>query len=389
MGLRSTLRLLKDPLFTPSEGAATAGSTVLKTWSGGDVAQSSLLPVSVAEAFGINISSDHVNRQEAMFVPAVRRGRQVIAGTLGAAPLIAMRTRAGQSPEKVFRQLLVQPDPNVSRAYTMTWTLDDLLFYGVAWWRVLEWDEQNYPKRAERLHQSRIRVDVTRGEVYVDGRKITNPREIIRFDGPDEGILTYGARALKTAILLETAVRNYARMDIPLGLIIDEMGSLTTDEAQQVLDSWESARAKRSTGYLPQGLKYQNPSFNAEQVQLGEARGFQAQEIARLLNLPASYINAPTNDSLTYSTTESNRRELVDMTFAPYIAAIEQRLSMGDVTPLGTSVSFDLGKFLRGDMRSLIEMGKAAVESGLMTVNEVRTEWLGLSEIEQETTGAN
>lgn len=385
MGLRNAIRLWRDPLLSKE---ATADLYVLPSWTGGDVAQSSLLPVGIAEAFGISVSSDRVNREEAMSIPAVRRGRQIIAGTLGAAPLIGMRNRAGNAPEKVSRQLLTQPDPNVSAAFTFTWTLDDLLFYGVAWWRVLEFDEQNFPKRAERLHHSRIRVDITRGEVYVDGAKVTNPREIIRFDGPDEGILKYGARALKTALLLENAVRNYARMDIPLGLIVDEMGGLTLTEAQQVLDEWETARAKRSTGYLPQGLKYVNPSFNAEQLQLGEARGFQAQEIARLLNLPASYINAPTNDSLTYATTESNRRELVDMTFAPYIAAIEQRLSMGDVTPTGTRVAFDLGKFLRGDMRSLIEMGKAAVDSGLMTVNEVRTEWLGLPEMTEAPNAA-
>jgi Phage-related protein len=312
-----------------------------------------------------------------MSIPAVRKGRQVIAGTLGAAPLVANRIRAGKSPERIERQLLIQPDPAVTRSFTLTWTLDDLIFYGVSWWRVLEFDAFNFPKRAERVHPTRIRIDFANGVIYIDGKPVAD-RELIRFDGPDEGVLTYGAVTLRTCLLLEAAVRVYAKMDIPLGYLQDEEGQLLDDEVQTLLDGWERSRKTRSTGYIPRGLSYKNPSFNAEQMQLADARGFQAQEIARLMNLPAHTLNAPTNDSLTYATTESNRRELVDLTFAPYIASIEQRLSMPDVTPQGTTAAFDLGKFLRGDIKSVIETGKAAVESKLMSVDEVRTQWLGL-----------
>lgn len=374
------MRLLRDPLLADDREAATAGLYALPSWQAGDKAQAASLPPGIAEAFGISTSTERVDRKQAMCVPAVRRGRQIIAGTLGAAPLIATRKRGDKAPERVARQLLSQPDPDVTAGFTMTWTIDDLLFYGVSWWLVTERGIDNFPSRAQRLHPSRMRIDTASGKIYVDGKE-TLDKDLIRFDGPDEGILEYGSRALKTSILLENAVRNYARLDIPLGLIQDEDGSLTPTEVQEMLDSWEAARVARSTGYLPSGLKYINPNFNAEQLQLGQARGFQAQEIARLMNLPASYINAPTNDSLTYSTTESNRRELVDMTFAPYKGAIEQRLSMPDVTPAGTNVQFDLGMFLRGDIKSVIDTGAAAVNAGLMTVDEVRTEWLGLPPI--------
>lgn len=363
------------PEFAPT---AEADLYVLPTWQGGDKSQVESLPPSIAEAFGINLSSSRVTRTEAMSIPAVRKGRQVIAGTLGAAPLVANRIRAGKSPERIERQLLIQPDPAVTRSFTLTWTLDDLIFYGVSWWRVLEFDAFNFPKRAERVHPTRIRIDFANGRIYLDGKLVTDNRELIRFDGPDEGILTYGAVTLKTCLLLEAAVRVYAKMDIPLGYLQDEEGQLLDDEVQTLLDGWERSRKTRSTGYIPRGLSYKNPSFNAEQMQLADARGFQAQEVARLMNLPASTLNAPTNDSLTYATTEGNRRELVDLTFAPYIASIEQRLSMPDVTPQGTTAGFDLGKFLRGDIKSVIETGKAAVESNLMTVDEVRTQWLGL-----------
>lgn len=364
---------VSDALFSVPN--AVADSTVVLPPIRGDVAQVSHLGPEVAAAFGINLSSDRVTRAQAMSIPAVRRGRQVIAGTLGAAPLRCTRVR-NDVTERLDRQLLKQPDPNLTLAQTLTWTIDDLMFSGVSWWRVLERLEK-FPYRAERLSLERVNVDPSSGVVRVDGTE-ADPANLIRFDGPDEGILTHGARALKTALLLEEAVRKFARLDIPLGLIQDEVGQMLEDEVLTFLDSWEKARASRTTGYLPHGLKYLNPTFNAEQLELGDARGFQAQEIARLMNLPANIINAPTNDSLTYSTTESNRRELVDLTFAPFIAAIEQRLSMPDVTPNGTTVYFDLGKFLRGDIKTVIETGALAVDSGLMTKDEVRTEWLSL-----------
>lgn len=360
-------------------------TTVIPSWGGGDRSQIASLPVAIAEAFGINPSSESVTRAEAMKIPTVKRGRQVIAGTLGAASLVATRTRAGNPPERITISLLNQPDPNATRQYTLTWTIDSLIFYGVAWWRILKRNAFNFPEQAEWISPSRIVVSPSTGEIRIDGEVVTNPeKHLIRFDGPDEGILFSGAVTLKTALLLEAAVRRYARLDIPLGFLQDEEGTLEEDETQELLNAWEAARIKRSTGYLPKGLKYVNPMFNAEQLQLGDARNFQSQEIARLMNLPASTVNAPTNDSLTYSTTESNRRELVDMTFAPYQQAIEQRLSMGDVTPNGTVVAFDLGKFLRGDMKTVVETGAAAVREGLMTVDEVRTEWLNLPPMSKE-----
>lgn len=354
----------------------TAASVTIPP-SQGDVAKVANLPTSVAEAFGINLNSSTVNRTEAIGIPSVSKGRAVIAGTLGTIPLICTRTRAGNAPERVERTFLTQPDPDVTRTYHLTWTIDDLVFYGVSWWLVTERDSSNFPSHAKRILPGHLTFDQLTGKPLIDSAPV-NPRDIIRFDGPDEGLLKRGARALRTSIMLEEAVRKYATMDIPLGMLADQEGMLTQDEVDKLLNSWESARARRSTAYLPRGLEYKNPTFDAEQLQLSEARNHQAAEIARLMNLPPDAVNAPSNDSLTYSTTEANRRQLVDMTFKPYINAIEQRLSMGDVTPNGTTVHLDLAEFLRGDLTTVLNAAKIGIDAGILTVDEVRTDWLKL-----------
>jgi phage portal protein BeeE len=349
----------------------------VRSW-GGDVAQVASLPPGVQEAFGITTSTERVTRTVAMAIPAVKRGRQVIAGTIGSAPLVATRRRAGAAPERVQLPLLEQPCTNVTLSWLLTWTVDSMLFYGTAWWLVTERlpAPSDYPRRVQWLAPWRLSIAPT-GAVLVDGREVPD-RDLIRFDGPDEGLLVHASRSILTYAALEDAVRKFARLDVPLGWFEDEEGALEPDESQALLDKWEAARRARTTGYVPRGLRYKMTQAAPAGMQLTEARGFQAAEIARAMNLPNSYVNAPSGDSLTYATTESNRRELVDVTLSGYITPIEQRLSMPDVTPAGTTVSLDLGRFVRGDLKAILDAGAVAVNAKLMTADEVRDRWLDL-----------
>lgn len=371
---------LTDTVHRWWSGPETTAAYTLPSWSG-DYAQVASLPSEVAEAFGIYPGTDRVTRKQAMAIPAVRRGRQVIAGTIGGAGLVATRRRGDQAPQRVTRPLLTQLNPNVTNAWLLTWTVDTLLFYGVAWWLVTARDTLGYPTSVVWVQPYRVQV-TTDGTILVDNVPVRDA-DLIRFDGPDEGLLVHSSRAIITYTALEDAVRKFARLDVPLGWLEDVEGSLDTGEVQTMLNSWEAARRARTTGYIPRGLKYVPNAATPGAMQLAEARGFQAAEIARALNLPAVYVNAPSGDSLTYATTESNRRELSDITLAPFTAAIGQRLSMPDVTPGGTTVTVDLARFLRGDLRQILDAGAVAISSGQMTVDEVRDQWLDLPPIGQ------
>lgn len=384
VGLLERLGLRRTPAVDLAVRRTGTASVAL---GGGDVAQVQHLPVGVAEAFGINVDAARVTRREAMSIPAVRRGRQIIAGTIGTLPLQTLRAPLGAdgtptpaaAVEPVRRSLLEQPDPNTTRQHTITWTVDDLVFYGLAWWRVLARDPQGYPTSAERLAPWRVRVEWTERRVYVDGQPAPD-RDLIRFDGPDEGILATGARALRTAILLEDAVRRFAVMDVPLGLLKDTRESgpeLAQDEVDGILTRWRDARTKYHTGWLSKGLAYEAVQFNAQQLQLTEARQLQAVEVARLLNLEAAEVNAPSESGMTYNNRVEVRRARIDA-IAPYMTAIEQRLSLGDVTPRGQRVVFDTTDYIRGDARQQVDTAAAAVSGQLMDVDEARQRYLGL-----------
>jgi len=337
------------------------------------------LPADVAAGFGVTTSDERVTRQAAMQVPAVARGRSIICGVLGSAELYASRNSrrvdAGATP-----QLLSRLDPRATPQWTLTWTVDDGLFYGIAWWRKLQVDPSTgYPTAVERLAPGRVRVDGY-GMVYLDGRLATELElaSLIRFDFPDEGILSR-SRSLRTAILLEDAVRRAAGGQPPQDYLAPAEGAedLEDHEIDAILDTWATSKRKRTTAFLNKAVEHHLVGFDPRSGQLAEARQYQAAEVARLMNLDPGRLGAPTGDSMTYATTEGERRDLVDVTLRPFITALEQRLSMPDLTPHGQRVHLDMLPFMRGTTLDAITSGSAAVSGGLLTREEVRQDMLG------------
>jgi len=382
VGIRSALAQLDltPPLSTDAARTARA-SYVLP--SGASIAS---IPTDVAAAFGLNTTSDRVTRREAMSIPAMRRARSIIAGTIATLPLITVR-QTPDAIERGTRPLLDQPNPNTTRAYQVAWTVDSLLFDGIAWWVVKARDAQGYPTQAVWVANSRIMVDTARGRVYVDGDRVDDA-DLIRFDGIDEGILCDG-RTLRTCLLLEDAVRrnatglppqDFLKLAEGASELSDEPGSAGdgTDrsEIDALLDDWEDARTARATAFMNRSIEHGIVGFDPRAGQLAEARLYQAAEVARLCNLDTEAVDAPGGSAMTYANVESKRRERLDTTLSPFMDAIDQRLSMGDVTPRGTVVRFDPWRWLRGDTAGLINAGRTAVDGGIMTADEVRTDWL-------------
>ena len=354
----------------------------------GDRNQLANLPADVAAAFGVNPDSVAVTRRDAMSLPVVSQGRMVIAGTIGTFPLVAQRTtQATGVVEHVRRDMLEQPDPEATRQHTITWTIDDLLFYGIGWWETLATDALGYPVFCKRHDPRTVYVDQARKVIRVAGREVA-PEQMIRFDGPDEGILRRGTVALRTALLLEAAARRYAVMDVPTGVLEDQRPDVTLEpnEIDELLGAWRAGRQKYGTGYTSASLKYEPKAFDAKQLQLTEARQHMATELARLMSLDADAVNAPAATGMTYNNGLERRRGRLDMPLRPYMDAITGRLSLGDVTPRGQVVLFDTSAFLQGDAGQQVTTAVAASGGPVMSQDEARARYLDLPPAEQTQT---
>lgn len=376
---------VRDAL-APSPSALIAAAETVVLESTNDPVQVADLPPDVQTAFGINAQPSRITRAQAMRVPAFARGRNTIAGLIGvmglgqwASPVDDVES-VTESPVRSL--LLEDPSRTTTRQHLITWTVDDLLCHGASWWEVLEADGRGYPTKVERVAPNRIGQDST-GALTIDERS-TNGRRLIRFDGHHEGVLATASDVLLGALALEQATRRYADNPAPTIVLSDKRPSdadvrdLTDDEVDSLLGRWQKGNAAGSTRWVGRHVGVDPLTWNPQQLDLTAARTLAAVQVARALGMPSRQVNAPSESSMTYSTVAGDRTDLLDMTLAPYMTAIEQRLSRGDVTPRGHVVRFDRPRFTAGTDAERIAAASAAVTSGLMSKDEARRRYLGL-----------
>jgi phage portal protein BeeE len=323
--------------------------------------------------------SPFTTRQEAMEVPAVARARSIICGTAASLPLHAYNKTT--NAEIYGRTILEQPDPALPTAVVMSWTFDDLLFHDVAYWQVLEVSpDDGRPTRARRIDPLRVSYNteglngIVIDGFYVDMNLVpmSGVGSLIVFYGLGTGgILSRAGRTIKTALDLEKAVSRMAEEPNPAMYIKNSGVDLPSAQVSALLSNWKAARAQRSTAYLSGNLEVQTFGFDATQMELSANRMNTATEIARLMNIPAWYLNAESTSS-TYSNTLQERRSLIDLSLMPYLIAVEGRLSMDDITPSTQRVRFEVEEYLRGTAMERIEVIGRMLELGLIDINEAR-----------------
>jgi phage portal protein BeeE len=104
-----------------------------------------------------------------------------------------------------------------------------------------------------------------------------------------------------------------------------------------------------------------------------EASQYLATEIARLMNVPAYYISADMNNSMTYQNILDGRKEFVAYSLQPYISAIENRLSMDDLTRHGNVVKFAIDDtFLRADTAARLDAIEKMLSLGLIDLEQAQ-----------------
>ena len=74
---------------------------------------------------------------------------------------------------------------------------------------------------------------------------------------------------------------------------------------------------------------------------------------------------------MTYSNVQDERKQFLALSLQPFITAIEDRLSMDDITPRGHVVKFDIDKtFLRTDPLAELAVIEKLLSLGLVTTEQ-------------------
>ena len=320
-----------------------------------------------------------MDRALAMQVPAVARCRNLIAGVISYLPLELYKKSTGA--ELGSPVWLEQPDIRQPRSVTISATIDSLIFYGVSYWRVTEvFASDLRPARFEWVSNLRVNAQLnpkgTEVMYYtIDGLQVpmSGPGSLITFQGLIQGVLQTAGRTIQSALDIERAAAVAAQTPMATGYLKNTGADLPEDHVQGLLATWKASRASRSTAYLTSTLSYESVGFSPKDMMYNEASQYLATQVARAMNVPAYYISADMNNSMTYQNIIDGRKEFVAYSLQPFICAIEDRLSMNDITANGNVVKFNIEEsFLRADTMKRLEAIEKMLTLGLIDLDHAK-----------------
>jgi HK97 family phage portal protein len=318
----------------------------------------------------------YVSREEALSVPALQRCRNLLAGTIGAIPLELYKKSTNE--ELGSPAWLEQPSYSQPRSVTIAYTVESLLLYSQAFWKVVEvYQEDGRPSRFEWIANNRVTITLDSTNTFVKSYAVdgmTLPMDglgsLVTFQSLLPGILNTGVQTIRAAIDVQKAAAIAANTPMATGYIKNTGADLDPKEVSGLLAAWKQARNNRSTAYLTSTLEYNPVSYSPKEMMYSDAIFSLSTDIARLCNVPAYYVSADQNNSMTYANVQDERKQFLTLSLQPFITAIEDRLSMDDITARGNVVRFDIDKnFLRTD-----PMEELAVIEKLLSLNLITQE---------------
>jgi HK97 family phage portal protein len=315
-----------------------------------------------------------ISRHDAMSVPSVARARNLICGTVASIPLEYYKTSTGEviAPPRWIKQLSKSQPSFV----TLTWIVDSLLFYGVAYLLVTErYAEDGRPSQMEWVANSRVTFTTDLNgmfvtQYYVDAAAI-DMNDIITIQGFDEGVLERGSRTIQAAIDVDRAAALNSAQAQPAGFLKNSGADLPPAEVQGLLAAWKRSRLNNSTAYLTSTLDYSPVSFSPKDMMYNEAIQNLSTQIARTMNVPAYYLSADQNTTMTYANVQDERKQFYALSIEPYVQAIQSRLSMDDISTAGHEVKFAVfDSFLKSDPLVELQVVEKLLTLGLITTEQ-------------------
>jgi HK97 family phage portal protein len=315
-----------------------------------------------------------VSRKDAMSVPSVARARNLICGTVASIPLEYYNKRTGEV--MAAPRWINQLSKNQPSFVTINWIVDSLLFYGNAYLRVTErYAEDGRPSAFEWIANSRVTFTtdlegIMITQYYVDANPI-DMNDIVTIQGLDEGVLERAGKTIQSAIDINRAASISAATPMSSGILKNTGADLPPQEVSGLLAAWKRSRQNNSTAYLTSTLEFQSTQFSPKDMMYNEAIQNLSTEIARAMNVPAYYLSADQNTTMTYANVTEERKQFYALSIEPFIQAIQTRLSMDDISTAGHEVRFSVfDTFLKDDPLVELQVIEKLLTLGLITTEQ-------------------
>jgi len=304
--------------------------------------------------------TDGLARDRAVSVTAVSRSRDLMASVIGCMNLkMYNEIWNGNEMEKVPlapRTWLRKIDPALPNSFILSWTFDDLFFYGRAFWYITSRTADGYPASFTRLPAAMVQTLDQSGPVWFAPSKeiifqggSLDSNDVVQFLSPIQGIVYMSEKAIATALQLEAARFRNSSSAIPAGILRQTGGEpLSAQELADLAAAFNAARATNQTAALNEFVTYTETLTSPDKMLLIESAEFQAMEMARLCNCPP-YLLGLSVGSYSYQSSAEARMDLWTFGVRAYADCIAGTLSQNNILPNGTYVEFDVEDYLKGE----------------------------------------
>ena len=298
-------------------------------------------------------------RNKCMSIPTVSRARDLMASVIGCMKLQMYNEMwNGDDMEKMPlapRSWLRKIDPALPNNFILSWTFDDLFFYGRAFWYILSRTADGYPASFTRLPAAMVQTLDQAGPVWFAPSKqiIFNggeldPNDVVQFLSPIQGIIYQSTQSVETALKLESARNRNSSSQIPAGILRQTGGEpMSGQELADLAAAFQTARDTNQIAALNEFVMYQELLTTPDKMLLIDSAEFQAMEMVRLCNIPP-YLAGVSVGSYSYQSSSEARADLWIFGVRAYADCITGTLSQNNVLPNGTYVEFDADDYLEG-----------------------------------------
>ena len=326
----------------------------------------------------------YITQDSSLTISTVYACINLISSSIATLPLDAyIRVDGNRLPLRPRPDWVLQPDIEIGRIDHFQQVIVSLLLDGNAFVRVFRKGGQIVslvvldPTKVRVERQALGRLKYYFGEQEIKAADILHIRDLVK-PGALRGVSRI--EELKEELGLASALRSFASRFFGQGataqLAIETPGNLTPEQARNLADSANNRhsgfRKAHKTMVLSGGATVKRISAAPDEAQMNESRRLMVETICQAFGVSPSMIGMTTPGAMSYASVEQASLNLVRFCLMPIIQKLEETYSALIVAERAF-IKFNVDSLLRADYATRIAGYSSALQSGWMSINDVRT----------------
>ena len=331
------------------------------------------------------------NSNSAMNLSAVYRAVELISNSIATLPIkILIQNESGKNEAETHPLNYVFSDRNkdnlISRYTLMKLLVQSVLLRGNGFC-LIERAKDGTPTNLRYLEANDVQIvyDKIKNTLYYDVsilKRHVEPKDMIHlvmhtYDGVKGiSVLQNAARSLGIAHANDNAAKQFFENGMNLSGILTVQGPVSQKQSEDIRTAWNETYTANGAGLtvLQGNMSYQSVQLSAKESQMLESRQFSVTDIARFFGINPVLLGDLSKVS--FNTLEAVQNEFLVHTLQPYISMIENEFDRKLLSKSETNLSITLetNEILRTDKAAQSNYYSTLINSGVLSINEVRKE---------------